>query len=259
MQRGRPRATVRCPKWVSKCRKCGLKFTRANHNRRVNPCPNCGQDRTCGGPVTRGFRFCWIHGGSTPSHIRPEELERVSKFPLVRLSERYLSAMGDGRLISNRATMEVVQARLAQLAERIDLNQAPDRLKNLQELWSELRRLEARGKDAEATTVKFAIDEEFERAYHDYAAWQEMYQAIDLHRKLVEGELKVFKEKRAILTAEDARELIGKLLAIITEEVKDQATLRAIQYKFVRLIGDQPGEARHRARPESEAEDVDSE
>jgi hypothetical protein len=68
-----------------------------------------------------------------------------------------------------------------------------------------------------------------------------MITAIDLDRKLVESEVKVVKEIKAILTAEDAYELIAKILAIILRIFPDdKAKLKQVQYEFTRLIGEQP-------------------
>jgi hypothetical protein len=89
--------------------------------------------------------------------------------------------------------------------------------------------------------LEFQIANQFEKAKKDYAAWQQMILAIDLDRKLVESEVKVVKEIKAILTAEDAYEMIAKILAIILRIFPDdKAKLKQVQYEFTRLIGEQP-------------------
>jgi hypothetical protein len=153
----------------------------------------------------------------------------------------------DGRLLSNRASLEVVRKRIEQLAERIDLNQAPDRLANLLKLWNEYK-INRGG--MEEVVSRAEIDAEFERAYHDYAAWKQMFEAIDIDRKLVESEVKIIKEIHAVLTAEDAYELTAQLMASIisaTNGMKDVPDsvkthlLKRIQYEFTRIVGDRLG------------------
>lgn len=170
-----------------------------------------------------------------------------SQFPLVRLAAKYREMTKDGRLLSNRAALSVIQLRMEQLLERIDMNQAPDRLGRLQKLWEKFREEERKGNSVDAAVVKGEIDAEFEAAFHDYAAWKEMYEAVDLHRKLTETEVKIAKDLQAIMTAEQIYELTAKLLGEIIAAVNglenvDAPTkarmLKRIQYGFTRVVGD---------------------
>jgi hypothetical protein len=173
-----------------------------------------------------------------------------SQFQLTRLAAKYNEMQTNGRLLSNRASLSVVRQRIEKLLERIDLNEAPERMSNLQRLWNEFRRAEDSGQKAEAVTLKGQIDAEFEAAYHDYAAWKQMFEALELDRKLVESEVKIIKDIHAVMTAEDAYELGAKLLAAIIEtvgslpEMPDKAKslfMRRIQFEFTRLVGDNLG------------------
>lgn len=145
--------------------------------------------------------------------------------------------------------MEIIRTRVQQLADRIDLNEDPMRLSKLMKLWSEYGDARRTGDELEARKISILISAEFEAAYHDYASWQQMFEALDLDRKMVESEVKIAKEMKAILTAEDAYELAAKLLASIIEAassiILDDATrgkfLKRIQYEFARLVGDKRG------------------
>lgn len=170
-----------------------------------------------------------------------------SQFPLMRLAAKYHEVQENGRILSNRASLEVVRERIRQLAERIDLNEAPDRLAKLQKLWTVFRQLEQDGLRVEAVAAKDQIDQEFDKAYHDYAAWKQMFEALDLDRRMVESETKILKDLNAILTAEDAYQLSAKILAAVVDtingmEISTQEkghALKRITYEFTRLVGDQ--------------------
>jgi hypothetical protein len=85
------------------------------------------------------------------------------------------------------------------------------------------------------------LDGEFKKARDDYAAWNQMMTALDLDRKLVDSEVKIYKEMKALLTAEDAHDLVAKMLSIILRVFPhEKKKLRQVQYEFVRLIGDRP-------------------
>ena len=161
-----------------------------------------------------------------------------SQFALTRLASSYNRMMKDGRVLSNRQSLEIVRRRIEQLAERIDINDAPDRMEKINELWIKYTGLLDRDQHTEAHLTRKELDEEFEKAYHDYAAWKQMFEALDLDRKMVESEVKVLKEIKAILTAEDAYELSAKLLAAVMRVVDDAKKLKQVQYEFTRIIGE---------------------
>lgn len=239
---------MQCEGYKTHCEKCGHHYL-GSHAGYAATCPECGTERArCGRKAVAGYRLCDKHGGPNPKHNFYGLGGRVissgkspGAFPLTKLAGKYLEMQKDGRLLSNRASIDVVRNRIRQLAERIDLNEAPDRLSNIKKLWEDY-------KQQRATEIE--LDAEFERAYHDYASWKQMFEAIDIDRKLVESEVKVIKEIHAVLTAEDAYELTAQLLASIIsttnsmEGVDDHVKLnflKRIQYEFTRIVGDRLG------------------
>lgn len=163
-----------------------------------------------------------------------------SSFPLTRLAAKYNQMKTDGRILSNRHSIEIIRHRVEQLIQRIDANDAPDRLNKLQKLWNEMREFEAKGNTVDATLTKRDIDEQFKAAREDYLAWEQMFHALDLDRKMVDSEVKVAKDIQAILTAEDAYELVAKLLGSVIAIVDDPNQLKRIQYEFTKIVGDTP-------------------
>jgi hypothetical protein len=161
-----------------------------------------------------------------------------SQFPLTRLAAKYNSMMKDGRVLSNRQSIEIVRMRIQQLAERINLDDAPDRMAKIYELWQKYSDNLDGGRLTEAHILRKELDSEFEKAYHDYAAWKQMFDALDLDRKMVESEVKVLKEIKAIITAEDAYELSAKLLAAVMRVEDDPKKLKQVPYEFTRIIGE---------------------
>lgn len=177
---------------------------------------------------------------------------------LVKMASRHVKLSTDGRHLSNRHSMELVWARIEQLAERIEDNQAPGRVENLYKLWSKFRDLDAVGKRVEAIAVKAEIDVEFEKAYHDYASWEQLFIAVDLYRKMTESEVKIAKDLKAIMTAEDGMELVSQLLAIVIQVVNDSTQLKRIIYEFRKLVGDDVEERAYSRAGRSGTEIIDS-
>jgi hypothetical protein len=246
---------MQCQAYKAGCPNPDCDFKYHGHAKALMVCPKCGTNRApCGNNAVPGYKFCKYHGGPNPKNDfyglggRIMTTGEQSSFPLTRLASKYVQMQKDGRILSNHASLEMVRKRIADLAERIDLNQAPDRLNNIHVLWEQYKR--DRGSPAEFTS-RTSLDEEFEKAYHDYASWKQMFEAIDLDRKLVESEVKVIKDIHAVLSVEDAYELTAQLLGAIistTNGMKDVPDpiklhfLQRIQYEFTRIVGDKFGE-----------------
>lgn len=197
----------------------------------------------CQKRVVPGYNKCEHHGGPVPKrnfYGRGYMTNgKASSFQLTRLAAKYNQMMKDGRVLSNRQAIDVVDQRIVQLLERVDRDDAPDRMKRLIELWKEYDSDLENGRSAEAARLRKEISDEFEKAYHDYAAWEQIFTALDLRRKQVESEVKVLTQIKAVITAEDAYDLTAKLLAAVMRVVNDEPKkMKQVQYEFSKLIGE---------------------
>jgi len=153
------------------------------------------------------------------------------------IAKKYRMILRNGAVLSNRHSMELLDQRVGQLLERIDQDDTPDRIKALYDLFQDVKAAQGRNEARMYASLNL-MDIEFEKVYHDYEAWNQIIEILDMRRKLVDSEVKVIKDMKAILTAEQAKNLVGKLLAVCIEEVRDPKALRRINYKFARLIGE---------------------
>jgi hypothetical protein len=215
----------------------------------------------------QGWNWCGAHGGPNPDHGWYGQGGNIvtgkqSHYPLVRLSAKYGEMQKDGKLLSNRDSLAIVRHRIQTLLERIDLNEAPDRLAKIARIWDKFRTADRLKDNLSMIEAKAEMDDLIEQATTDYVAWKQMFDALDLDRKLVESEVKIIKDMHAIMTMEDAYEFQAKLLNSIvttvnympiTHEVRVQF-LQRIQYEFTRLIGESPD----RGLGASSGEDDDS-
>ena len=231
-----------CAGYKTTCKKCGRRFKRGD---KTNPCPDCGEDRHCGKSAVSGYKFCEVHGGPNPSkgyygHGRGIVTGSSSSFPLTKLAAKRNELRNNGVFLSNSRSIEIVRRRLEELLNRIDKNQAPDRLDNLHKLWKKFRR-EEHSDPTQAPFTKKEIDAEFEAAYHDYAAWNQMFDVLRLDKELIESEVKIAKDLHAMLTAEDAYTLIADVFSVIMNIEEDPMKLKRYQFELTRLIGERPG------------------
>lgn len=229
---------MKCPAQVKTCRKCGRENTP-----RMDECAECGDDMRCGRDTVVGYARCAVHGGPVPKRnfYGRGTMTNGSKssFPLMRLAARYNKMQQDGRMLSNRAVIDAVDNRIMQLMERVDIDEAPDRLKRLSGLWNEYMDAKRRGTSVEVVKLEMQIDAEFEKVYHDYEAWKQIFEAFELRGKSVEREVKILREIKAIMTAEDGYELAAKLLGAVVRVLGDDPKrIKQVQYEFTRIIGE---------------------
>lgn len=229
---------MKCSANIRTCRNCGEKNTE-----NLEKCAHCGGDMKCQNEEVAGYGKCVNHGGPAPSRnfygIGTLKNGKASRFQVVRLAARYNEMQTNGQLLSNRASVDILDHRIRQLLERVDFDEAPDRLKRLNELWQEFQSARRMAREVEAVQLEKQIDDEFEKVYHDYAAWKQIFEAMDLRGKQVEREVKVLKEIKAIMTAEDGYELVTKLLAATMRVVGDDPRkMKQVQYEFTRIIGE---------------------
>lgn len=167
--------------------------------------------------------------------------------PDIELADKSQAIQNSHLVLSNRKDMELVRYRIGQILERIDAREAPDRLERLTKLWEKYTDAVKNGMKIESSKIMLELDKEFSKARTDFASWQQIFDAIELDRKLVESEVKVLKDMKAIMTAEDAHELAAKLLSIIVESIQRSDILPeqksqligSISFEFTRLVGEQ--------------------
>ena len=117
-------------------------------------------------------------------------------------------------------------------------------MRNIVKLWEEFKtsfpNLEKFIKSHPRTNRAFEnLENEMTKAFHDYESWKQIFDALDVERKLSVDEIKILKEMRAILTAEQGVELVAKVVAIVVEENQDDPVrLKRITAKLGKLIGD---------------------
>lgn len=231
---------MKCNALVSTCRECGKHYGKD----KTNPC-ECGADRSCDKPAVPGYNFCSSHGGPSPSRNfygrgRGMTTGAGSSFPITRLAAKYNEMKKDGKILSNRHSIEIIRHRVEQLIERIDMNDAPDRLNQLNKLWVKIRDAERGGRPEEATVLKTKMDDLFASAREDWISWEQMFNALELDRKMVESEVKIAKDIQAIITVDEAYKMIAEINAIIISVVNDPIILKRIQYELAKMIGEEP-------------------
>lgn len=230
---------MKCVGILAKCRDCG--FWNKDEKKQ---CPNCGStNMKCTSNAVKGYNRCEKHGGPNPKNNYYGSQKMVtgmnSQFPITRLAAKYAQIQSDGVVMSNRAAIDVIDTRIRQLLDRVDVEDAPERMARLYTLWQEYEECLAKDDKLNEIVTRKAISETFEKAYHDYQGWKQILEALDLRGKQVEREVKVIKEMKGLMTAEDGYELVAKIMGAIMRLFQgDSHTLKKVQYEFTKIIGE---------------------
>lgn len=162
-----------------------------------------------------------------------------SEFRLTRIAAKYNEIQENGRILSNRAARDIIWQRVMELASNIDAKQAPEQVAKLAALWKDFREKSKDGQSVEAVLIARKIDDEFEKSYYLFQAWKQIFEALELHAKMTEGEVKIMKDLKAIMTYEDANLLVAKVMAVFLRILQDDPKkLKEAQFELTRLTGD---------------------
>lgn len=164
---------------------------------------------------------------------------KKSSFQLTRIAAKYNEIQQNGQVLSNRHAMDIIWVRIDELLERIQENYRPERVQELFKLWTQHQESVESGQLVEARVIARAIDAEFEAEYHDYKSWDQLINMLALHSKMTESEVKIMKDLRMIMTAEDAYQLVAQVMAVMLRVLKDDPKrLKEAQFELTRLIGE---------------------
>jgi hypothetical protein len=181
---------------------------------------------------------CKLHGGLTPSGSASPQFKtgRYSKVLPARLASRYQEALTDGALLELREEISLVDARLSDLISRVDSGESGEVWRLLRTMFAEFSKARSAGKIPEMTQALSDIEALIVRGLADYSAWQDISQALEQRRKLVESERKRLVEMQQMITTEQAMILMAAIVDTIRRHVSDTSALAAISADITKLI-----------------------
>jgi hypothetical protein len=179
-----------------------------------------------------------MHRGGAVSGIAHPQFKhgRHSKYLPVRLAERYQEALADPELLTMRHELALVDARLAELLERI--NHADS-----EQLWARARTALANYLAAQQSRDETgsqqalqALEQALNGGAEDYAAWNAIHEVIEQRRRLTESERKRLVEMQQMLSTEQAMVLLAAVVDTVRRHVTDRTALAAISADLGRLV-----------------------
>jgi len=231
---------AQCQARKKTCRKCGLRFTKEHSD--MWDCPVCGETRRCQRKAVSGFNVCQVHGAGSPKQGRglkplPRDGLRTDHIPK-RLLSVYEQMSSDDRLLSLRRDIELVELRINDLLTRVSTGESGDSWKKFKTAHSQLRKAYKMGDDDTVRAVMHDLGEVIKEGSSDYKAWDEIMNALDKRRKLVDAERKFMAEANTTISADKLLNMMIAVVRVINAVVQSERQRNLIQKGIEQLVID---------------------
>jgi hypothetical protein len=194
---------------------------------------------SCKNPAMANGR-CRLHGGATPNGLAAPRFRTgtSTRYPGMKatLAELADRAMADPDILSLTQEVSLLQARLNQLLERVDVEESSKRWKMTKDAF--YRMLEAGGRKDEVG-YGMALDElkhAFRDGDKDYLVWSDILSTLEHLRKTVSQEQKRRMEMHTLISADQAVGMFAELMYEIREQVSDPKALNAIYKRAQEIV-----------------------
>ncbi len=208
---------------------------------------------TCKG-LARANGRCRVHGGNQTSGVGHHLFKhgRYSKYVPKNLKRSYEESRRDPELLSLHDDLALVESREKELLGRLSVEQPP-----WQNVLSSLDALMTADPDDIPELLeqhnKLIRDGAAAAKVHD-RTWRQLQEVIEQKSQLAQAEWKRQKELQQLLPVADALTFVRTVLMAAKDTVKDESSLRALQYRINQLL---PNELAPRHIANSEGSDSD--
>lgn len=185
---------------------------------------------------------CRLHGGKSLAGVASATFKtgRYSKYMPERLLERYEQSVDDPELLNMRHELSLLDARLTDLLERVDTEEARALWEEARKSHDEMKRMLLNEDYGGLMVALEKLDRSVGTGLADYDAWNEIEKLIEQRRKLVEAEQKRLVAMQQMVSSEQVMVLIAALVDTVKRHVPDRSILNAISTDINKIIVSSP-------------------
>lgn len=217
-----------CSRKNKQCRKCEHRYSKEEYE--LINCPECGEDRRCRYAVKHAGDACrQRHGGSSLKGIASPSFKtgRHSKYLPEGLRERY-DAAPDERLAALDDELRLIDTRITQLIEKINIDSGFSYFQNVRKTWDDLRRAIQRS-DAEATAAAMTThDEAVKTGFQDAMLWQDIGSWLDRRVRTAATVGKQAQAAREMVSVKEFMLFYLALQSVVRDEVSSRQEIGRI-------------------------------
>jgi hypothetical protein len=202
-------------------------------------CPGPFAPKPCAKWPLEGKKRCKRHNGSAlpgPANANWKG-GRHSKFLPQALMERYEAGLDDPNLISLRAEVALVDARISSLLESLGDHGGSGVLRLIKARLEGFKAEAVKGKGTQESRAEalHKLESAIVTALTRATTWDELRDTLDLRRKLAESEGKRERDALQTISVQQAVVMMALLVKAVSEHVTDRNALNAIVTQFDRL------------------------
>lgn len=206
------------------------------HERRI-----CGAKTRSGEPCQKpplANGRCRLHGGRSLAGIASPTIKtgRYSKYLPGGLAEKYHEALEDTELESLNSELALVNARIADVLTHVEVGEVGVAWMQMRALYHKLDNAIKTQKVTGMLEVMADMDALTSQGVGEFERWKEIYELMELRRRLAETERRRLIDMQQYITSQQAMVMIGTLLGIIKARVDDRNVLAAIQHDVNALL-----------------------
>lgn len=196
--------------------------------------------KRCKKQAVPGKKVCRYHGGASKSGALAGAARslRYSKVIPSRMLERYLEAERDPQLLSLRADIALVDARIGELLKRTDHGGAAILWDALNRAFNEYMAFRRAGKVDEMSHALEEVGEIVKKGHVDSLVWNEIMTLMALKMRLAESERKRLVEMQQILTMGEASSLVTTILDVVKRTVSNPDEIVEIGKALKKMLGE---------------------
>lgn len=194
----------------------------------------------CLQPAAPGYNVCRFHGGKTPRGVASATYKHGRYSKVLKegdLAARFSEAQDDPDLLSLRADVALVTARLEGLLDNVDAMAYAERWRQLTTAYTIVREgMMARDTQAVANGMD-SLGKIIQDGAKDAAAWPEIYDLLERRRRISDSERRRMIELQQTVTLNEFHHLMLQIAQTVREYVTDAKALHGIQERILQLAG----------------------
>jgi hypothetical protein len=184
---------------------------------------------------------CIKHGGKTgPTGIAHPSFKhgRYVKSLPSRLAAQFEESESDPELMSLKAEVALIDARVADLLLNAHEGGAHSVFADISKAW---KQLQYANKDKDKQKINDAIramNEAINAGRSEALVWEQINKLIETRRKMVLAEGKRLQMLDQFITVQEANVFMATMVAIVVREVSDRSQVASILGEFQKLVGE---------------------
>lgn len=161
----------------------------------------------------------------------------LASYVPARYRERFFEATDSNDRLNNSQQISLIDLRISMLLERIDTAESGARWQECRAAMREFTVAMQSGEPSQVSAALTALNASINRGVNDYHNWQEIFDSIEVRRRVTETEVRRIKAAEEFISTSEAFEIITLIAESVNRHVQDANAKALIQADIEAAIG----------------------